>query len=128
MSRHPQPRPQSLSRSGALPSRLRPWVAAALLPIALAGCAPDAWKPNPGFSAFLNQVERVCGTSRIGELTVSQLMNPGSSQYSAYFVDLTSRFDLGRISVDEYVLGISSTFNTVRDSAGIRCIVNQKAP
>ena len=128
MARRPHPQFQAPLRGVTLWRRLQPWVAAALLPVALAGCAPDAWKPNPNFNAFLNQVERECGTSRIGELTVSQLMNPGSAQYSAYFVDLTSRFDLGRISVEEYVLGISSTFNTVRDSAGIRCIVNQKAP
>ena len=100
-------------------------VAAALC---LAACAPDAWKPNPQFSAFLNQVERVCGTTRLGELTISQLMNPGSSLYSAYFVDMTSRFELNRITAEEYVAGISSTFNTVRDSAGIRCIVAQKNP
>jgi len=93
----------------------------------LAACATDAWKPNPNFSAFLNQVERACGTSRIGELTVSQLMNPSSAMSSAYFVDMTSRLDLGKISAEDYVLGVSTTFNTVRDSAGIRCILAQKA-
>ena len=94
--------------------------------LALCGCAPDAWKPNPQFSAYLNQVERVCGTTRLGELTISQLMNPGSSLYSAYLVDMTSRFELNRITVEDYIDGISSTFNTVRESAGIRCIVAQK--
>jgi opacity protein-like surface antigen len=100
--------------------------AGVLVLVALAGCAQDAWKPNPNFSAFLNKVESNCGTARIGELTVSQLMNSGSAQSSAYFIDMTSRFDLGKISEDDYVLGVSSTFNTVRDSAGIRCILAQK--
>ena len=109
--------------------RLAPWaLACATAASLLAACAPDAWKPNPQFSAFLNQVERVCGTTRLGELTISQLMNPGSSLYSAYFVDMTSRLDLGKITAEEYVSGIASTFNTVRDSAGIRCIVAQKNP
>lgn len=113
-----------------LSNRCRVRIAAALLPMAVMGwgCAQDAWKPNPTMSAFLNKVERSCGTARIGELTISQLMNPASSQSSAYFIDLTSRFDTGRISEDEYVLGVSSTFNTVRDSAGIRCVLAQKAP
>lgn len=102
--------------------------AVALLPVVLAACAPDAWKPNPNFSAFLNKVERSCGTTRIGELTVSQLMDIGSSLYSAYFVDMTSRLELGRISEEDYILGISSTFTTVRNSAGIRCVLAQKAP
>jgi hypothetical protein len=110
-------------------SRRAHWLAAvAALPFVLAACAPDAWKPNPNFSAFLNKVERNCGTTRIGELTVSQLMDIGSSLYSAYFVDMTSRLELGRISEEDYILGISSTFTTVRNSAGIRCVLAQKAP
>jgi hypothetical protein len=111
-----------------LSGRTRRLVAVALLPFALAGCAQDAWKPNPNFSPFLNKVERNCGTSRIGELTVNQLLNPGSAQSSAYFLDMTSRFDQGRISEEDYVLGVSSTFNTVHNSAGVRCILAQKAP
>ena len=119
----------SVQPAAALPDRGWRWamagVTAALL---LAACAPDAWKPNPQFSAFLNQVERACGTTRLGELTISQLMSPGSSLYSAYFVDMTSRFESNKITVEEYVAGLSATFNTVRDSAGIRCIVAQKSP
>ncbi|HRI18186.1 MAG TPA: hypothetical protein PL196_06655, partial [Burkholderiaceae bacterium] len=116
------------ARSPRRGRRLQALAAGLAAALVLAACAPDAWKPNPQFSAFLNQVERVCGTTRLGELTISQLMNPGSSLYSAYFVDMTSRFDLGKITVDEYVSGIASTFNTVRDSAGIRCIIAQKNP
>jgi hypothetical protein len=97
------------------------------VPLVWAGCAQSAWKPNPNFSAFLNKVEQNCGTARIGELTVSQLLDPGSAQSSAYFLDLTSRFDTGRVTEEEYVTGISSTFNTVRNSAGIRCVLAQKA-
>ena len=119
-------RQSSRLESSALTLWAAPAVVVALLCLGFAGCAQDAWKPNPNFSAFLNKVERNCGTARIGELTVSQLMNPSSSQSSAYFLDLTSRFDTGRISEEEYVIGVSSTFDTVRDSAGIRCIVGQK--
>ena len=131
MSRRLSP-PALRSRTvGPLPrgsGRRRAAAAGLAAALALAGCAPDAWKPNPQFSAYLNQVERVCGTTRLGELTISQLMNPGSNLYSAYFVDLTSRFDLNRITVEEYVAGIATTFNTVRESAGIRCIIAQKQP
>jgi hypothetical protein len=126
----PQCTPQRGQRQLALHALSNPWrlrVAAALLPMAVMGCAQDAWRPNPNMSAFLNKVEQNCGTARIGELTISQLMNPASAQSSAYFIDLTSRLDSGRISEDEYILGVSSTFNTVRDSAGIRCVLAQKA-
>jgi opacity protein-like surface antigen len=126
MSPATRPRGPDRPETNALSDRALCLAAVALVTLALASCAQDAWKPNPNFSAFLNQVERNCGTSRIGELTVSQLMNPGSAQSSAYFIDMTSRFDLGRISEEDYVLGVSSTFNTVRNSAGIRCILAQK--
>jgi hypothetical protein len=128
MSRPASPRSSGRRYASALSNRAHWLAAVALLPLAIAACAPDAWKPNPNYDAFLNKVERACGTARIGELTVSQLMNPASAQSSAYFVDLTSRLDLGRISTEDYVLGISSTFNTMRDSAGIRCVLAQKTP
>lgn len=129
MSRHMHRRLKS-SISSAPTQPLRRLTAAALLslPWLVAGCAADAWKPDPKLSPFLNQVERVCGTTRIGELTVSQLMNPASAVSSAYFVDLTSRFDQGKVTPEEYARAVSSTFNTVRDSAGIRCILAQKPP
>ena len=125
MSRRTRPRSPDRSDPNALSTAARWLAATALVPLALTGCAQDAWRPNPNFSAFLNKVEQNCGTARIGELTVSQLMGQ-SAQSSAYFLDLTSRFDLGRISEEEYVLGVSSTFNTTRNSAGIRCILDQK--
>ena len=95
---------------------------------ALTGCAPDAWKPNPTYDAFLNKVDKNCGPMRIGEASISQLLNPGSNLYSAYFVDMTSRFETGRISADAYKEGIASTFTTILDTAGIRCIIAQKSP
>jgi hypothetical protein len=124
-----QSHPQHLRRQRSAPAWLRRCTlpVAALL-VALGGCASDAWKPNPIYDAFLNKVDKNCGTMRIGEVTISQLMNPGSNLYSAYFVDMTSRFDLGRISTEDYVEGISTTFTTIRDTAGIRCIVAQKKP
>ncbi len=126
-----------MSRPAQLPSHPRPDTPArsprSLLLVAallggLGGCAPDAWKPNPTYDAFLNKVDKNCGTMRIGEVTISQLMNPGSNLYSTYFVDMTSRFDLGRISAEDYIEGIASTFTTVPETAGVRCIVAQKNP
>lgn len=116
-------------RAAAATGRAPGTAAAALVAAALLGaCAADAWKPNPRFSAFQNQVERVCGTTRLGELTISQLMDPGSAQFSAYLLDMISRFEQGKVTGQEFAEGIGSTFNTVRDSAGIRCIVAQKSP
>ena len=113
-------------RSNARAHSMRALFAALAALGALAGCAQDAWKPNPNFSAFFNKVQQNCGTARIGELTVSQLMDASSAQSSAYFLDMTSRLESGKVTDEEYALGISSTFNTVRNSAGIRCVLAQK--
>ena len=128
-----------MSRSVQLRSSARPGVparapravslvAAIALSGAVGGCATDAWMPNPTYDAFLNKVDKNCGTMRIGEASISQLLNPGSNMYSAYFVDMTSRFELGRISTEAYMEGISSTFTTILDTAGVRCIIAQKNP
>lgn len=126
-------RPVQLSSSlrlrlSTLAPRAALFVAAFALFGAVSGCAPDAWKPNPTYDAFLNKVDKNCGTMRIGEISISQLMNPGSNLYSTYFVDLTSRFELGRISTEDYMDGIASTFTTIPETAGVRCIIAQKTP
>ena len=95
-----------------------------LVPLAFGACAPDAWKRSAPYDAFLDKVQRNCGTARIGELTVYQLLNPPLQ--SAYFIDATSQFASSRLSAEGYVLGVSTTFNTEPSSAGIRCVVAQK--
>lgn len=126
MTRSAQMRSSARPGVSAHTPRAASIIAAIVMLGALQACAPDAWKPNPTYDAFLNKVDKNCGTMRIGEASISQLMNPGSNLYSAYFVDMTSRFELGRISTDDYVDGISTTFTTILDTAGIRCIVAQK--
>lgn len=94
--------------------------AAVVLPLALSACAPDAWKANPNFNAFLNQVDRVCGKLNIGEPTVSELLNS-----SAVFLDTTSRWDLGKISTADYIESVMANGGG-RESAGLKCILAQK--
>ena len=113
---------------GASAGKPRSPLLAVVLLAGVAACAPDAWKPSPIYDAFLNKVDKNCGTMRIGEASISQLLNPGSNMYSAYFVDMTSRFELGRISTEDYMEGIASTFTTILDTAGVRCIIAQKNP
>ncbi len=119
--------PQNLRRPKSFPCaapsatrRLSRLAAALLLPIVLSACAPDAWKANPNFSAFVNQVDRVCGKLNIGEPTVSELLNN-----SAIFLDMTSRWDLGKISTADYIQSVMSNGGG-RESAGLKCILAQK--
>jgi hypothetical protein len=95
------------------------------LPLALSACAPDAWKANPNYDAFVNQILRNCGNQRMGEFTVSSLMNQDDSSYNVYFVDLTSRWGQNRISTQDYIQGVMSVGGGSQ-SAGLKCIVAQK--
>jgi hypothetical protein len=109
------------------PIRSRLLLGAAMLPLVFAACAPDAWTGNPTYDTFLNKVQRVCGNKNIGGATVNDLLNQDSSMYSAFFVDLTSRYDLGKISQQDYVSGVMSVGGG-SESEGLKCIVAQKSP
>jgi len=114
-------RPSILTRA-----TVRNLALAALLPLALAACAPDAWKANPNYDAFVNQILRNCGNKNMGEFTVSGLMDQDGPTYNVYFVDLTSRWGQNRITTADYVQGVMSVGGG-RESAGLKCIVAQKA-
>lgn len=107
--------------------RTRLLFGAALLPLVFAACAPDLWKANPNYDAFLNQVQRVCGNKSMGEPTVNDLLNQDSSMYSVFFVDITSRYALGKISQQDYISGVISVGGG-RESEGLKCILAQKTP
>jgi hypothetical protein len=106
--------------------RLSRLAAALLLPIVLSACAPDAWKANPNYDAFVNQIMRNCGNKNMGELTVAGLLDQDSNTYSVYFADLTSRWGQNRISTQDYIQGVMSVGGG-RESDGLKCIVAQKA-
>ena len=116
---------QSLNHRTRAASRARTWALAALLPLALGACAPDAWKANPNYDAFVNQILRNCGNLRLGEPTVSDLMNQDNATFSAYFYDLTARWGQNKISTADYVQGVMSVGGG-SESAALKCIVAQK--
>jgi hypothetical protein len=93
---------------------------AALCAGALSACAPDAWRSDPQYDNFINQVETRCKGLRIGSVIIYP--NAGYDQYP-YFLDITSRFYNGKISRDDYVTNISGAFNAPSDAPGIVCIL-----
>jgi hypothetical protein len=100
---------------------------ALLLPIA--ACAPDAWRPDSPYEAFLNQVQNKCWNLDLGGREINSLLNDsGDAATGAYFLDLTSRYFNGRISRENYVDTLSTNYNTSPDSPGIRCILQQMPP
>ena len=112
-------------KAAGSPARLHRLVAAAMLPMALGACAPDAWKPSAGQDAFLDQVQRACGNQRMGEATVNDMLDPNSPMFSVVLVDVTSRWNLGKISTAEYIQSVKAVHGGP-DSAGLKCILAQK--
>jgi hypothetical protein len=96
---------------------------AALLPVALAACAPDAWRPDDPFEAFLDQVQNKCGEMRIGSRSIGGdlLQDP-----DPYFLDVTSRYYHRKISGQNYAEALAGSFGTTSDSPGILCVLNLK--
>jgi hypothetical protein len=101
--------------------RAAPLLAAA----ALAACAPDAWKPAPGYEGFLTQVQNACYYRPIGIVNVGDMLtNPGSMQ-ATYFIDQTSRLYYGKISRDAWVSGVTAFIQGRADDPGVRCVLDQ---
>ena len=99
---------------------------AALLPFGMSACAPDAWRPDSPYEAFLDQVQQKCWNLDIGSQEINSLLSgSGANSSGDYFIDLTSRMFNGQISVDNYVDTLTAFYNTKPDSPGIRCVLAQ---
>ncbi|MBK7675497.1 MAG: hypothetical protein IPJ27_12500 [Candidatus Accumulibacter sp.] len=95
----------------------------ALFPVVLAACAPDAWRPDDPFEAFLDQVQRKCGEVRIGSRSIGGDLLQNAD---AYFLDVTSRYYHREISGRSYAEALAGSFGTKPDSPGILCVLNLK--
>jgi len=91
------------------------------LAVAVAGCAPDAVRPERPYDAFLDRVQNNCGNLRLGPAFITTLLR----QQDPYFLDLTSRFFNGLVSEQNFVEALESFYNAPPGSPSIRCIVQQ---
>ena len=109
------------------PSKMQTTLLAALLPLALAACAPDAWNASDPYGDFLTQVRNKCWDTRIGRTDIPQLM-PLPSQVDDYFMDLTSRLYSGKITVQSYRSTLGAFYDAPPDASGIECILSLLPP
>jgi hypothetical protein len=96
----------------------------ALLALTLAACAPDAWRSDSRYDAFLDQIRIKCWDTRLGSTTIPELM-PDAMTTDAYFMDVTSRFYNGQISQENYIGALEGSYAARPDSTGIQCILTQ---
>jgi len=98
--------------------------AAAYLLVATAGiaaCAPDAWKSDPGFNGWTNQVIQECYPRSIGGAQFTPLFNDAS------FLDSASRLYYRKIDVQQFTSFVNG-FYPGDNKAGIDCIVSKLPP
>ena len=101
-------------------------VAALAASALVAACAPDAFKPSPGFDGFLDLVGQECYPDTIGGVLVRQLAQgygPGAGS-GAGFMDATSSLYYGKWTPTQYrqfVVGF--TDNGTATNKGIDCII-----
>ena len=91
------------------------------LVVGVAGCAPDAVRPERPYDAFLDRVQNNCGNLLLGPAFITTLLR----QQDPYFLDLTSRFFNGRVSEQNFVDALESFYNAPPGSPSIRCILQQ---
>ncbi|HCN69709.1 MAG TPA: hypothetical protein PK440_16440 [Candidatus Accumulibacter phosphatis] len=93
---------------------------ALLLVAAATACAPDAWRPDSRYDAFLDQVQDRCGNLEVGDRRIGADLIQGPD---SYFLDLTSRYFHRQISPANYANALAGTFASDPGSAAIRCIL-----
>jgi hypothetical protein len=91
----------------------------------LASCAPDEFKPSPGYDGFLDLIGQVCYPDTINGVLVRELAKGyASASAAAGFLDWTSDLYYGKLSPENYrknILAFSSG-GTATNKA-IDCII-----
>ncbi len=91
----------------------------------LAACAPDAWKPDNAYDAFLDRVQKACYYDPISSTTVGNLLEAGGSDNASYFMDETSRLYAGRITPANWTMSITSQLQANPTDRGIKCLLSE---
>jgi hypothetical protein len=94
----------------------------------VAACAPDEFKPSPGFDGFLDLVGRECYPDTIGPILVRQWaqgLGPGGGS-GAGFMDATSKLYYGKMTPFQYrQFIVAFSDNGAATNKGIDCIISK---
>ncbi|MET0681490.1 MAG: hypothetical protein ABWZ41_10845 [Burkholderiales bacterium] len=102
-------------------SRIATLAVAALV----AACAPDEFRPSPGFDGFLDLIGQECYPDTIGPTLVRQwAQGYGPGGGGAGFMDATSSLYYGKMSPATYRASITAfTDNGAATNKAIDCII-----
>ena len=93
--------------------------------VVLSACAPDAFRSDNPYEAFLNRVQTACYYEPISSTTIGNLLQAGGSTNASYFLDETSRLYNGRITPQNWTLAITSQLQANPTDRGITCLLNE---
>jgi len=106
-------------------TRHRRFIAAVAGAALLASCAPDEFKPSPGYDGFLDLISRVCYPQTIGGILVKELAQGNASGgIASGFLDWTSDLYYGKLSPEGYRQNILAfTSGGTATNKGIDCVI-----
>ncbi|HEX6829015.1 MAG TPA: hypothetical protein VF104_08555, partial [Burkholderiales bacterium] len=85
----------------------------------LPACAPDAWRPDPTYEAFLDRVDRECPYFQIG-MTGSRALFA-----DARFLDATSRLFHGVTNAADWKLSMQQMYFASPGDPGMTCLLSK---
>ena len=86
----------------------------------LPACAPDAWRPDPTYEAFLDRVDNECPYFHIGTAVDSRAIFS-----DARFLDATSRLFHGVTTPAEWKLSMADLYTARPDDPGMACLLSK---
>jgi hypothetical protein len=114
------------SRDRGLPAtRRRTYATAAIALVLLAGCAPDAFRRDPAFEAWISEVRKECYRERIGTDTVGNLLGHSGSREGNHFLNQTSRLYAGLLTPEQWTSGVLALLSGSASDPGMRCVLDQ---
>jgi hypothetical protein len=91
----------------------------------LVGCAPDAFRRDPEFEAWIREVLVACKDARIGTMTVGRLLGSTGSDEGGQFLNQTSRLYAGRITPQQWTSGVTAFGSGRAGDPGVQCVLDQ---
>jgi len=101
------------------------WSTAALGVALLAGCAPDAFRRDPAFENWIQDVDTACRRARIGPVSIGDLLGNTGSREGAYFLNQTSRLYSGQITPPQWTSGVTAFISGRPSDPGVKCVLDQ---
>jgi len=108
-----------------MPANLPRFPIAGLL-LLITACAPDAFRPDPDYESFLNNVSNTCYTKMIGDFEVGRLINATEGEAatnSGWFLDQTSRLYHGEETRKQWLQATESFLQAKPTDEGVECLL-----